>query len=107
MKKLMIVAVAAVALLLLSAPPLLMPVPFKVKALVLVSVRPFRSSTAPAATDTAPAEVPKAVAEPRRRVPALMLVLPVVVLSPERINNPEPVFVIPKLLRLMYSESVS
>ena len=66
----------AVALELVNAPEVLMPMPLMVKALVLVKVLPFRSSTAPSATVIAPAEAPKAVVLPALSTPALMLVPP-------------------------------
>ena len=68
---------APVALLLIKAPQLEMPVPFSVKALVLVMVMPLRSSTAPLVTEVDPEEAPKAVALPTLRVPALIVVPPV------------------------------
>ena len=64
-----------VALLLVKAPPLLMPMPFSVKALLPVMVVPFKSSAAPEATVTAP--VPSAVGLPIFNVPALTDVVPV------------------------------
>ncbi len=62
---------------LVKAPPSLIPVPLKVKALVLVIVVPFRSSAAPLVTETAPPEPPSAVAWPIFKVPAEMVVPPV------------------------------
>ena len=54
-----------------------MPMPFKVKALVLVNVCPLRSSTAPSATVIAPDDAPNAVALPAFNIPTLILVPPV------------------------------
>ncbi len=56
--------VPAVALLLVRAPPLLMPVPFKVSAFVFVIVVPFRSKTPPLVTLAALVFPPKAFALP-------------------------------------------
>ena len=67
---------AAVLLELVSAPPLEMPVPFKVKALVLVIVVPFKSNTAPLVTETAPDEAPNAATLPIFKVPAEIMVPP-------------------------------
>jgi len=67
--------VAPAELLLRKAPVLLMPVPRKVNAPVLVMVWPLRSSAAPLLTLMAP--VPAPVAAPICKVPALMLVPPV------------------------------
>ena len=67
---------ARVAELLVNAPPLEIPVPFSVKALVLVMVVPLRSSTAPLVTEVDPEEAPKAVALPTLSVPELTVVPP-------------------------------
>ena len=67
---------AAVLLELVSAPPLEMPVPFKVKALVLVIVVPFKSNTAPLVTETAPVEAPSAAVLSIFTVPAAIVVPP-------------------------------
>ena len=66
---------APVVLLLVSAAPL-NPRPFKVRALVLVIVVPFKSRVAPDVTLTAPALAPRAVALPSCSVPALTVVPP-------------------------------
>ena len=63
---------AAVALLLINAPALLMPVPLKLRLLVMLW--PLRSSTAPLLTDAAP--VPSAVLLPACSVPALTMLPP-------------------------------
>jgi hypothetical protein len=63
-----------VALLLIKAPPLLMPVPLSVKALVFATVWPLRSSTAPLLTPTAPLPLPNAVALAILNVPAEIVV---------------------------------
>ena len=63
---------AAVALLLVSAPVLPMPVPEMVSALLMLW--PYRSSAAPLVTLAA--AVPSAAALPRRIVPALTVVPP-------------------------------
>ena len=63
---------AAVALLLMSAPPLLMPLPEIVSALPMLW--PNRSSTAPELTVAA--AVPSATALPSLSVPALTVVPP-------------------------------
>ena len=67
--------VPVVAELLVSAPPLEIPVPFKVRALVAVMVVPLRSSAAPLVREMAPD--PRAVAWPTFTVPAEMVVPPV------------------------------
>ena len=64
-------------LLLVSAPPLEMPVPLSVRALVLVIVVPFKSNTAPLVTLTAPLLPPSAVALATLSVPTLTIVPPV------------------------------
>ena len=69
--------VPALPLLLVSAPPLEMPVPFKVSALAPVIVAPFRSNTAPLVTLAAPALPPSAVALPTFKVPTEIVVPPV------------------------------
>ena len=66
----------AVLLEFVSAPPLEIPVPFKVKALVLVIVMPFKSNTAPLVMETAPVEAPRAAALPIFKVPAEIMVPP-------------------------------
>ena len=63
---------AAVALLLVSAPALPMPVPEMVSALLMLW--PLRSSAAPLAT--VPALVPSAVALPSSTLPAFTVVAP-------------------------------
>ena len=60
----------------MRAPLLAIPVPFKVKALVLVMVMPLRSSTAPLVSETTPEDAPRAVALPTLRVPAEIVVPP-------------------------------
>ena len=67
--------VTAVAVLLVKAPALLIPVPLRVKAFVPDTVVPFRSSTAPEATVTEPA--PSAVPFATFKVPAVTVVPPV------------------------------
>ena len=57
-----------------NAPPLLIPVPFKVSTPVLVMVWPLRSKAARLVTDTVP--LPNAVALPVFKVPAEMVVPP-------------------------------
>ena len=49
-------------------------------------VMPFRSNTAPLVTETAPELAPKAVALPTLSVPALIVVPPLYVLAPVRVN---------------------
>ena len=73
---------AALAELLMKAPPLLMPVPLSVSASAVPSVKPLRSSAAPAVTLVPAAVVPNGVlvappAAPNFRVPALIVVRPV------------------------------
>ena len=63
-------------LLLTKAPPLLIPVPLRVSALVFVRVWPYRSNTAPALTVMALLEAPKAVALPAWSVPPPTVVPP-------------------------------
>ena len=66
---------AAVPLLLMSAPPELMPVPLSVTASAPI-VWPFRSNTAPLETVVPLAVLPSAVALPSCSVPALTVVAP-------------------------------
>ena len=80
--------VAAVLLALVKAPLPLIPEPLKVKVLVLVIVVPFKSSAEPSVTETAPPESPRAVALPIFKVPAEMVVPPVYVFAPDRVNAP-------------------
>ena len=76
-------------MLLVSAPPLLIPEPFSVNELALVMVMPFRSSAAPlAATETAPELAPKAVVWPSLKVPAETVVPPVCALPPDIVIDP-------------------
>ena len=67
---------AGVALLLISAPPELIPVPLSVSGSA-PTVRPLRSKTAPLVVVVTPAVVPSAVAFPNFSVPALIVVNPV------------------------------
>ena len=67
-----------------------MPVPFNVRALVLVIALPLRSSTAPLVTETVEAEPPNAAALPTFRVPAEIVEPPVKVLAPESVQIPVP-----------------
>ena len=64
-------------LLLITAPPLEIPVPLIVNASAFVIVWPLRSRTAPEVIVVPAAVVPKAVALPSLSVPALMVVAPV------------------------------
>ena len=85
--------VAPVLLLLIIAPPLLIPVPFTVRTLVLVIVIPLRSKTAPEVIDAAPLLAPRAVALLTFKVPAEIVVPPEYVLAPESVIvpvSPEP-----------------
>ena len=75
---------AVLAALLISAPPLLMPVPERVRALLIDC--PYRSSAAPLVTEAAP--VPSAEVLPSFSVPATILVTPVYVFAPERVRAP-------------------
>ena len=61
----------------LSAPLLLMPVPFSVSASAVASVTPFKSSVAPSLTVVPAATVPRAEVLPSFSVPALTVVSPV------------------------------
>ena len=61
---------------LITAPPLEIPVPRMVKASALAYVMPFKSKTAPLAKLTPPATVPKAVVLPNFRIPPLMVIAP-------------------------------
>ena len=60
----------------MSAPPLVIPEPLRVRALVFVMVIPLRSRTAPEVIDTAPVVAPRAVALPTFKIPAEMVVPP-------------------------------
>ena len=62
--------VAVVLLALISAPPALMPLPFKLSGLLAVMVVPLRSSTAPLAIDVPPVVEPSAEAFDNFNVPA-------------------------------------
>ena len=64
-------------LLLIKAPPLEMPVPLMVKALVFVIVIPLRSSTAPEVIETPLELAPRAVALFTFKVPTEIVVTPV------------------------------
>ena len=61
-----------------NAPPLAIPVPFKVKGFVIAVAVPYplRSSAAALMTVTAPLEAPKAAAFATFNVPALIVVPP-------------------------------
>ena len=61
---------------LVSAPPLEIPVPFKVKVLALLKEVPFKSNAAKVATDTAPLALPSAAPLPTFKVPAEIVVPP-------------------------------
>ena len=63
-------------LLLIIAPLVLIPVPFTVRALVLVIVIPLRSKTAPEVIDAAPLLAPSAAALLIFKVPAEIVVPP-------------------------------
>ena len=76
--------------LLINAPPVLIPVPFKVSVFVLAIAVPFRSNTAPLVTETVAAEAPKADVLPTFSVPLLIVVPPVKVLVPESVSVPAP-----------------
>ena len=76
--------------LLIKAPPELIPVPLRVRALVLTIAKPFRSSTAPLVTETAEDEAPSAERLANLKVPAPMVVPPVKVLVPFKVNAPVP-----------------
>ena len=74
--------VAPVALLLMIAPLLEMPVPLTVSASAVPRVNPLRSKTAPSVIDVFPTVVPSGVlvpspVAPSLRVPALIVVVPV------------------------------
>ena len=74
-----------------KAPEPEMPVPFKVKPLPEpdTTVWPFKSKAAPEATLTVPVP-PQGVVEPSLSRPALMVALPVKVLSPPKVQVPAP-----------------
>ena len=76
----------------ITAPPLLMPVPLIVNASAFEIVRPFRSNTAPDEIELAPPVVPSAEALPSFKVPAAIVVNPVWSLAPVSVNVPEPFF---------------
>ena len=59
------------------APPVLMPVPERLRASAPMVMPPMSSRTAPLATVTPPAVVPRAVAFEARMMPVLMVVAPV------------------------------
>ena len=61
----------------LRAPPLLMPVPVRLRASAPIVIPPESSKAAPLDTVTPPAVVPSAVLLEARKAPALMAVAPV------------------------------
>ena len=81
-----------------SAPPLLTPVPLRVKASAVAKVNPFKSNAAPEETVVPDPIVPKGEfglvpVAPSFIVPAEMVVAPVNELSPLRVKVPVPCFV--------------
>ena len=84
----------------MSEPPDEIPVPFKVKASVVLKVKPFKSRTAPPVTEVPAAVVPNgplvpSPVAPNLTVPALIVVRPVKVLLPDNVSVPEPDLVMP------------
>lgn len=77
----------------LRAPPLLIPVPFKVKASSPMVTPPESSSAAPLATVTPPATVPSAVLCVALKAPLEIVVRPVYEFAPERVQIPPPTLV--------------
>jgi hypothetical protein len=87
--------VDAVPELLISAPPLEMPVPFNVSGSDVPKVNPLRSSTPPKDTLVPETAVPSGVfvappAAPSLIVPALIVVRPEYVFAPDSIHVPAP-----------------
>jgi len=90
------------------APPLEIPVPFKVRASAVAKEKPFKSRTAPELTVVPAPVVPNGVllplpAAPRSNVPALIVVAPVYVFAPVIVQVPVPSLVkvpevVPKIL---------
>jgi len=83
-----------------KAPPVETPVPFRERPSVDPKVKPFRSRAAPEVTDVPLVVVPNGVfvfvpVAPSLRIPELIVVAPVYVLFPDKVNVPAPSLVIP------------
>jgi hypothetical protein len=71
------------------------PLPFSVRGSFVDKVNPFKSNTASAVTVVIPAIVPSTEVEaPSLSVPTLIVVGPVYVFVPERVQLPSPIFTI-------------
>src|SRR6476469_6148363 len=76
-----------------NAPPLEIPVPFKVIASPMERPLPSTCTAAPVVTLVVPAVVPSAVLFCTSRIPTLTVVVPVYVFAPERVTVPDVDFV--------------